>query len=256
MSLARLSLALVALMAFAGCAPTADVAAPPKAGLPVLTAGQIAALVAERVPQPEALRTRGRIELSAPELSGSFSLDLRLRVGDSLFAAVSPGFGVDAAHALVTEDSFFVQDRIRNVLYLGETDVLGQYVPGFDGLASIRDNLLGALYPNPDVDWRVSDDGAYYYLTTPDEAYRLTVDPDRWRVLQLRAFSEDGTLVEDRFFTDFAEVGGVEVPRRVVFSLPAENRAVTLTHSDLTLDPGPMSFPFRARSSARREVVR
>lgn len=243
-------------LSLAGCHTTANVATPPANGLPAMSALDIVERVAEHAPQPEALRTRGRIEVSSPEFSGTFSLDLRMRVGDSLFATVSPGFGMDAAHALVTEDSFFVQDRIRNVLYLGENEVLGKYVPGFDRLAAIRDNLLGALYPNPDLDWHLSDDGAYYYLTTPDRAFRLTIDPTRWRVLQLRAFDEGGTLVEDRFFTDFFTVHGVEIPRRMVLSHPTENRALTLTHRDLTLDPGAMSFPFRSRASARRQVVR
>ena len=245
----------IATLALAGCRTTRAPSEPLPENFPNHSVSQIVGYVAAAVPSVDALRSRVRLDIQSPDFSGRVSGDIRLRVGDSLFVSASPGFGIDAAHALVTPDSFFVQDRIRNVFYYGDAEAAAARIPGYDGLGSVRDNLIGALIPAPNVAWTLAADDDSYTLTTSDARLSVQIDPLYWRVTRLVQRAADGSRLEERVFDDFGDVDGVLVPRRVRLARPAEDLAVTITHRDLDLAPQRLTFPFRARSSAEKRRI-
>lgn len=208
-----------------------------------------------RMAYPESLhsfRAKVSLALRTPEQSGSFSADVHERMADSLYVSISPGLGIEAARALVTPDSFFFYDRIKNRLTYGSIDAAEGILPQPFASADIFRNLLGLIAPPGDVSFRVAIDDSYYVLTDPAGRLTYVVDPAFWRIVRRVEYDEDGTLLETRSFSEFDTVDGLILPRRVEFSRPEEETRASIYYRSLTLNPQNLSFDFNVRDSAER----
>lgn len=244
---------LVGALAVAGCSGPRELERPttlPET-FPNHTTEQIQRLL--QVPAADTLTglfARASLALNAPAQSGTFSSQLTHRRGDSLFMTLSPGFGIEAARALITPDSFFIFDRINKRLIYGGSDLVTAFFP-LDTDDLFR-NLTGLVVPSGDGPWLRSADGQYYYLTRPDSTVRYTIDPSIWRVVKYQQRSLDGTLIEDRSFLEFDTIEGVVLPRRVVLRRPQDQTTASLYYRDVDLNPASMTFRLGAGDDIRR----
>lgn len=195
-----------------------------------------------------AFRAEARLSVSSPERSGRFSARIRARRGpagdDSLYLRLSPGLGIEAARILVTPDSFFVYDAIRNELTYGALDDASGALPAPLRSGQVFDNLLGLVAPRPTRSWQVrpstAEEGENRYVLTDDAGSRrhtVIVDPSRWRPLRYTERTAGGTLLEERTFSQFGHFDGVFLPRRVELRRPQEESSASIYYSDLTLNP-------------------
>lgn len=250
----RAALLAAALLLLNGCRsarPAIERELP--SNFPSHSAGEI--LLNLRTAYPDTLHSfRGKASLAVrtPEQSGSFSADLHDRIGDSLYVSISPGLGIEAARALVTPDSFFFYDRIKNRLIYGSLDEAEGFLPQPFATEDLFQNLLGLVAPPIDVSFHVEADEAYYYLTDTSGTLTYAIDPAFWRVVRRTEYHEDGTLLEERIFSDFDTIDGIILPRRVRFSRPVEETRASIYYRSLTLNPNDLSFEFRVRDSAER----
>jgi hypothetical protein len=213
-----------------------------------------------------AFRAQARLSVTTPERSGRFSARIRARrspAGDSLYLRLSPGLGIEAARILVTPDSFFVHNAIQNELTYGALADAGALLPAPLRTGRAFENLLGIVTPRAALDWRVrastEEEGANrYVLTSGGERLTrtLTVDPSRWRALRYTERTGDGTLLEERTFSEFGRFSGVFVPRRVALRQPQNDNAASVYYRDLTLDPPDLQpFELDVPSGTERILV-
>jgi hypothetical protein len=216
------------------------------------TAAQIRAFVAEDGASLDAFAADARLSIESPAQSGRFSATIRQRRDDSLYVSISPGLGIEAARLLVTADSFYLYNRIERELAYGSVAEAQRVLPAPLVLGDAFETFLGLVAPEPDVAWAVSADESLYYLRSPDSLRVYQIDPRRWRVLRYTERTSEGTLVEERRFSDFEAQDGVYLPRRVLLRRPQEDVSASIFYRDLDLNPGPLSFDLGVREGVRR----
>lgn len=249
---------LFCVLLAAGCAgprPRGDAPADLPDAFPHHTEEQIRFHLLRTADTLQAFTARASMVIRSPEQSGQFSADLRSRRNDSLYLTISPGLGIEAARALVTPDSFYLYDRIKNRLVYGALADAGDRLPSPLAQADIFPNLLGLTVPEANVDWTLFADSAAYVLRSPDGLRTYVVDPARWRVMRYEEHLPTGELVEERVYSDFGLFGEVYLPRRVVFRRPLDETLVSLYYRDLAVNPGRISFPMRVSASAERVLI-
>lgn len=199
-----------------------------------------------------AFRARSSLVIRAPENSGSFSAEMHERRADSLYVSISPGLGIEAARALVTPDSFYFYNRLKNRLVYGPISQAGGLLPEPFTSDDLFANLLGLPVPAAEIDWRIDADEAYYYLHDVRERTLYVVDPALWRVVRYEQRDASGELVERRVFSEFDEFDGVVLPRRLVFERPQDDRLASIYYRSLRLNPTNLHFALDVRDSAER----
>jgi len=214
---------------------------------------QIRMSVREAFPDTvHSFRAKASIVIRSPEQSGSFSADIHERIDDSLYVSISPGLGIEAARALVTPDSFFFYDRIKNRLLYGSLEDADGILPQPFMSDDLFESLLGLSAPPGDTEFDVEADSSYYHLTDPSGLITYTVDPAFWRLVAMTRHRQNGTLVEVRSYSEFDRFGGIVLPRRVEFLRPGEERRASIYYRSLTLNPEELSFDLEVRDSADR----
>ncbi|HET6567424.1 MAG TPA: DUF4292 domain-containing protein [Rhodothermales bacterium] len=247
--------ALVASLLWGGCAhtrPTVPGLPPLPAQFPRHTADQILEHIILSSDTLDAFRARASFSVRTPERAGSFSAEVRARAHDSLYLSISPGFGIEAARALVTPDSLYLYDRIHNELLYGSVqDAQGALGIPVDDPDLFR-SFLGIIFPDPNVAWTVRANDSLYTLTDPTGVQRYTIDPRLWRVTTYQQVSPEGAIVEERAFSDFDVFDGVYLPRRISFRMPVDHSSASLYYRDLELNPASLSFQLHVNDTARR----
>lgn len=200
----------------------------------------------------DSYRAKAAISIKTADDGGQFSAEMHARRNDSLYVSISPGLGIEAARALVTPDSFYFYDRIKNRLVYGSLEESAGILPRPFASRNLFENLLGLIVPSADIQWEVSADTSYYYLRDVDGTMTYAVDPAFWRVVRFEERLPNGVLVERRTFDEFDEFDDLVLPRRVRFERPTEDQRASIYYRDLTLNPDRLSFDLRVRDSAER----
>lgn len=253
----RYALALVVVAGLsAGCAPRIVTDDPAPSGeFPHHSAPQVVAAVhaAAQAARLASYSMSGRITLESPQQHASGTLVLRQRQADTLWASVRGPLNLEVARALATPDSFFVHDRLQNVLLVGPVEAARQFFPGPAGIHELFDALTGLVRPDPAVRWFINastlDGVAIYWLTAPDGRARIAVDPVHWRVRRFERLAGSGSVIDRRLYSDFQLFDGHLLPARVQLSSPAEALALTIEDRRIELNPPMLRFPFDRRGA-------
>lgn len=241
-----------ALMLVTGCSgPSVATRPGMPAGFPNHTASQIHGNIAAPSDTLHAFRADARVSVQSPVRDGSFNANVRQNRSDSLWMRFSL-FGIEGGRMLVTPDSFYFYDTRKNRLTVGTTAGAEDYLPAPVASGQIFENMLGLVAPDPAVNWTVESDSTLYYLTSPDGRQEITIDPATWRVLRMVTRTADGSIAEERRFSNFESVNGILIARRVLFRRPPDDVLAVLTYSSITLNPTDLSFDLNVRDSARR----
>jgi len=208
-----------------------------------------------------------RLSLDTPEFDRSLSAGLRARrgaTGDSLHLSLSQ-MGITAARILVTPDSFFVYNALENELTYGALSDAGGALPAPLRTGRAFENLLGLTAPRTGRGgWQVrpstAEEGNERYVLTSTGAdgtqRRLVVDPSRWRALRYTERSADGTLLDERAFSQFGRFSGLFLPRRVKLRQPPQSSSASIYYRTLTLNPPRLPpFELNVPDGAKRTLV-
>ena len=202
-----------------------------------------------------AFEGEARLQLNSPFQDGRFRSTIRQERGDSLWMNVRATLGIEAARMLVTPDSFFVYNRIDNELASGSVQGAQRVFPVPVSGDELFTNLLGIVTPNDSIDWTLTHDDDLYHFDSPDERYRYSVDPSLWRVVRFVERDADGSVLDERIFSDHTTIDGVVVPNRIVLRRPPDDVRAVFTYRSLTLTPESLSFSLDASSDAKRVTL-
>ena len=118
------------------------------AGFPNHIRSEIVSNIAIAAEGLDSLKSKSRIRFETPERKGSVNLNIAYRKSDSLFASVRITFGIEAARALITPDSFFVYQRVDKKLYFGEAEMIKVFFPTPAPIEELFPNLTGTVIPD------------------------------------------------------------------------------------------------------------
>lgn len=197
---------------------------------------------------------KARVDVQTPKENRSFNAQIRQERADSLFMRFSL-FGFEGGRMLLTSDSVFVYDSRKQTLRVGAVDAVQQLFP-VPVTDNVFENMLGLLAPDGHTEWSVRADTAHYYLTDPTQRREWTVDPKNWRVLRYTKTDANGTLLEERQFSNYQTVQGVLLPHRVVFQRPQENLKARIDYEGIQLNPSDLSFELGAPADIPRQPLR
>lgn len=256
----RLSLFAVMLLGTAilvsGCGGSGATTAPGLPdGFPDHTPEQMNALITASGDSLDSYSAEARVTVRTPNRNRSFNAEMRQRRADSLFMRLSL-FGVEGGRLLLTADSVLFYDSRNRVLRTGPLADAQDLLPAPVTSGEIFENMLGLLTPSQSQNWSVETDSSQYFLTTASTNNRMVVDPTRWRVVRYTEENENGTVVDERLFTDFRTVEGVLIPHRVIFRRPADNLMAMIRYRDMNLNPTGLSFELGVPSSVPRKPLR
>jgi hypothetical protein len=208
-----------------------------------------------RMPAADTLTTlKGKTSLSlrTPKQSVSLSGDLNQRRGDSLYMALSPGLGIEAARLLITPDSFFVYDRIKKQLTYGSLAYASSFLPASLTGEDVFLTLLGLNAPATTIDWQLNADSALYQLRDPTGRWQYTIDPTVWRVVRYEERTSGGDIIETRAFSDFDLIDGLFLARRINLERPLDDTRISIYYRELKLNATDLTFDLRVSDSAER----
>ena len=151
------------------------------------------------------------------------------------------------------DTALYVYNRLQRELTYGSRSLAEQHLPAALSADDLFANLLGYVVPPLSDDLQVTSDDRYYYLT--DERHTYVVDPALWRVVRYEARDPAGDPVDVRTYEEFAELGGVVVPRRLTFRQPQRASSATLYYRDVDFNPPSLSFDLGVSSSADRKKL-
>lgn len=250
---------VVAALALSACssgplvrdAPDAEMAA----GYPNHTSDQIREAIEASVSPVTTAKSDGRLTVVTPSMNQEAGFSLRSELADSTTAVLRGPFGIVAARALLTPQSFIGIDQLNRRLFEGPVSAAERYVPGAASSERGARALFGLVTPEPDIAWSVSAGNDLYQLvgTTPGGTTRTyVVDPGLWRVVSMKEVAASGEVLGSQTFEAFDTVDGVILPRRVV--LRAGDNTIEMEHRALTPNPADLQIRF-SRPESGYEVI-
>lgn len=251
-----LLLALALGLGLLGCSSSTSTRAPsmPDA-FPSHSVDQIQTLLQQPSDTLTRFSAKARVAVKTPSNDRSFNAQIRQEKADSLFMRASL-FGIEGGRMLLTPDSIFFYDSRQNSLRAGPVAQAQKLFPVPVASGQVFANMLGLVSPSPATDWTVTADSAHYYLSDATERQQWTVDPRHWRVVRYTKTDGNGTVVEERRFSDFKAAQGVMLPHRVVFSRPEENLKATIDYNQIQLNPSGLSYNLGVPSNVPQKPLR
>ena len=155
----------------------------------------------------------------------------------------------------MTPDSFYVHDRINKELTIGGIEKIQKVLPLPVTSETLYSSMLGLLEPITTKEIELSADSRYYTLSIPEENKKFMIDPAFWRVVRYEERSQDGSLIEERTFSEFDDVEGVYLPRRLTFRRPGDDMSASIYYRDININPRKISFDFNVSSSVQRIII-
>lgn len=196
-----------------------------------------------------------RMDVNSPMQSGRFRATLRQQRADSLWMNVRGPLGINAARMLITADSFYVHNRIEEELAVGSVESAQQVLPVPPNGDALFQNLLGLIVPPITSEWTLRHDNELYHLDDPAGHRTYSVDPSIWRVVRFVERDANGSIIDERVFTDHVRVDGVVVPNRILLRRPGDDVRAIMTYRSLTLTPDSLSFSLDVPSDIRRVAL-
>ncbi len=145
-----------------------------------------------------------------------------------------------------------MHDRINKELSIGTIGDMQRLLPLPTDAEILYNSMLGLWAPESTENWELTADKGYYVLKEPGHRQIIFIDPIYWRVVRYIQNNPDGSLLEERTFSEFEDFDGMYLPRRLTFRRPGDDTSASLYHRKLTLNPSALTFDFQVSNSVRR----
>ncbi|GMQ82315.1 MAG: DUF4292 domain-containing protein [Rhodothermia bacterium] len=196
------------------------------------------------------------VAVSSPDEKGRFSTKITYRRDDSLLIRVRFPLGIEGARVLVTRDSAWVYDRIHEEVLAGTHEEIAAVLPSAIFGTNFIDDTMDFIQPDPSIAWILSSDSLRYHLVSPDSTLRIDIDPVLWRIVHIEQKSTEGTVLEQRWYTNFRTINEQLLPLRMIISRPEEDTRLSMVLRKIDTTPGPLSFDLGLKSDTRRIFIR
>ena len=242
------------LSACSGSRPTFNTDAEVPEGFPNHSLQDIQSSLNALTVPVDAYIAESSLSVKTPARSGNFNASISHRKNDSLLITISM-LGIQGVKTLVTPDSFYVHDRINKELMIGGIQSLKKVLPLPVTSETLYSSMLGLLAPEDEGQLDLTADKRYYTISIADQNKKFMIDPAFWRVVRYEERADDGSLIEERTFSEFDDVEGVYLPRRLTFRRPGDDMSASIYYRDININPRKISFDFNVNPSVERIII-
>lgn len=223
-----------------------------------LSASSLEETVVSHHRQIRALSGSGTISVETPEIAQSVSFELVLRKPDSVLVRIEGPFGIDLGLALITRSEFFFYNSMENRVLSGPTNAanLGRVLRiklEFEDMMNLFSG--GALLSN-DIgrpsSLEIIDDEYVLTYEHPAGVRKYWIDPRSLQIVQIHHLDKGGRVLIEQTFTSFQKADGTIVPRLLRAVMRPERRRLSISYSDLAVNPASVSFHYEIPSDAER----
>ncbi|MBM4162204.1 MAG: DUF4292 domain-containing protein [Ignavibacteria bacterium] len=252
--LRRDAILLLALVAAAGCAPTASTRVVTGATTPE----RVRKSVNENQQRVQSLKGTGNITVETPEIAQSGSFELALRKPDSVLIKFEGPFGIDVGAALLTPKDFHFYSSLQNRLITGSMNNsnlrrIFRIDTDFEELINL---LTGGSF-------FAEDQGAPDALTVEEDQFvlvyerngrsrRYWIDPSSLLIAKIQHLDSVGKPVFEQRFSNFRSIQGTSLPHQIRFLQFKERRAVSISFSTMMVNAGELHFLLDVPKNAQR----
>lgn len=226
-----------------------------------VTPGMVQTRVEENHRRILSLSGDGTLAIETPEMAQSGSFELTLRKPDSLLVKIEGPFGIDVGSAMVTREAFFLYNSLQNQLLVGETNPanLSRILHLQIDFDDVLDLFSGGIFLPEDrtspSSFSIEDEQYILTFNSPTGTRRYWIEPESMQIVKIQHLDASGRLSLEQLFSRFRTVNGVTVPQYVRLTMMAERRRVSISYSDITVNPGDLRFMFQVPATASRKLL-
>lgn len=227
-------IALICALAAAGCAGTRTSVVDPVDVPNIYEAATVLDSIWAH-PVPTSIKAQAQLSMDTPIHSGTMMADISHRRGDSLLMAFTVrGLGIEVGRALITQDSIFFYDRLKQSLRTADSNYPA--IPAIFTVQNAIENMLGLVRPTRQLHLQLDQVTDHIVLTDTLQSRAYTIDPALWRIIHVEQRDSTDTLIESLYFSDFFTVGEMQFPRRVVYRNPASDINAILHYRSIQIN--------------------
>ena len=244
--------AIVLAFSIMSCAPTSEST---KFDLGNATSGQVSSLMIAADARLQTLHGKGSLTFESSEMSGTANFDVSLRKPDSLLVELEGPFGIQVGTFLLSPSHFVLYNSLQNTVQSGTPSAgsLRSLIPIELTPAQIIAAFSGSFpIPSTSPESMTRDGDAFRqeYRTESGRAY-VWIDSGTLLVRKFRFDDATGVALVEGETSGIIEHDGARIPRRIVLTIPNEERRIAIAFSTAELNDGKISFSYSVPSSAR-----
>jgi len=202
----------------------------------------------------EYVALKSKIKISAEDKNLRLTANIRMKKDSVIWISLSPGFGVEAARALITKDSVFILDKIhREYDKRSISQLTGDFDFGFE-LGMVESILLGNLiYPIAKED-KIQKSQGSYNIKQQHGDINITdvIGAKTMKLEQVTASSEVYPSSLEMTYSDFQQLKEKVYPAEINIGAKyldkvnksEKNANITIRHTKVEIDEKKYSFAF------------
>ena len=199
-----------------------------------------------------------RISVDSPEFSGNFFADILYQEPDSLLISATGPFGISAGTLFIGKERFIFYNQIANRFYNGSVaDYLDRDFFQFPlKLSELLYVFAGKehLTALKIDEYTIKDEQFFIEAQRANIFYSIWIDPVSGHISKITA-QKDNQVLYIREYGDFIKINGLYFPRKISMVRPEENQAVSIYHTQISINEPLERARFQVRISDRAEQI-
>jgi len=209
-------------------------------------------------------------EYSNKGKKNSFNGQIRIRKDSLIWISLTPMLGIEAIRLMISQDSVKMINRLNDTYFIGDYEYVNRFLNTNIDYDLLQAFLLGNdLQFYEDGNFRASIDRGQYKLSTGERMklrkfvrnsqeklkifiQNIWLDPENFKITHadVKEIRRDNIKLES-FYSDFELVQDQLFPRKMSYTIWADNTIrVNADFSKMTVDI-PLQFPFKIPASYR-----
>ncbi len=189
----------------------------------------------------------GTISVKTDEIDTKSNFQIEIKKPDSVKISFFGPFGIDLAHALITDKNFVFYNVINNTVYRGKQksgamkEILKVDIP-FEDLIDIATgtvDLSDKLSREPDQTETIDDLIKLTYTDSLKGVFNsFYVQSDRLEVRQMQMTGKNGKKLIDVKYSNFRKIDDIPVTSKIVYDGNAENEKIRIEYTKIDINNG------------------
>ncbi len=203
------------------------------------------------------------VDMIIDKTNSSFKGQLRIRKDSLIWISLSPALGIEAARLMITEDSVKFINRINNTYFLGDYDLVNDFLETSIDFDILQAFIIGNDFQYYEIgEFKASIDSKEYKLLATERnkvkkylksqeipqifIQNIWLNPETFKItrIDLKELNKDNKKL-DVFFSDFDNFENQLFPTRLNYLItsPETRIEVDVKFSKINLN-GKVKFPF------------